>query len=123
MHDPANYNREHAPDFMKWSTSDDEDNELLAAAAIRPSVRISTVAAKLDMDQSQIRRLLASGELQEHRIGKRGIRIYVDAITDYQRRHAIGTPAAKTPPPRTRSTRRDPGHEAAVAYLRKLGIV
>lgn len=90
----------------------------LAIPRARASVRIATAARLLDCDDSTIRRLVRSGALDAHRLGKRGLRVYVDAIETYQRQHgaAIAAPAAPPRPPLTRA------HHEAVAYLQKYGI-
>lgn len=92
---------------------------------VRPSVRIARVCELLDVDDSQVRRLIDSGELQGHRQGKRGIRVYLDSVTAYQEGRPL-TPSArgKEPPPRKPPNRASAAaHEAAMARLRGLGLV
>lgn len=83
----------------------------------------------LDADESQIRRLVDAGELEAHIIGKRGIRIYLDSVEDYQARQArAARPRAAAPeegaPRRRRSaTASTAAHRAALARLRAEGIM
>ncbi|HWU54800.1 MAG TPA: helix-turn-helix domain-containing protein, partial [Rhizomicrobium sp.] len=50
----------------------------------RPSARVKTVAKLLEIDASQVRRMVADGSLEAHRIGKRGIRIFLDSVQAWQ---------------------------------------
>lgn len=96
---------------------------------VRPSARVKRVAALLDEDESQIRRMVARGDLEAHRTGKRGIRIYLDSVEHWQQTHAV-TPTAQSqsaptapqrhvqPSPATRAA-----HRHAMAELRALGLV
>ena len=54
--------------------------------APRPSAKVKTVAEMLDADPAIVRRLVDKGELESHTIGKRGVRIYLDSVADYQDR-------------------------------------
>ena len=53
-------------------------------AMVRPSARVSRVADLLDCDESDVRRLIDVGELQAHGLGKRGVRVFLDSVADYQ---------------------------------------
>ena len=73
-----------------------------AAALVRASARVATVAGLLDCHPSDIRRLVDAGELQAHTKGTRGVRVFLDSVADYQARqarHPRGTrkPAAARP--------------------------
>ncbi|QCO14040.1 DNA-binding protein [Azospirillum brasilense] len=85
-----------------------------------------TEAAKvMGADESTIRKLVVSGELLGYRLGKRGVRIYVSSIQDYQERRAIistGERKAKAPLPKPRR-RNDAAHKEALAGLAALGII
>lgn len=48
---------------------------------VRRSMPVATVARMLDCDTSHVRRLVNSGALEAHRVGKRGLRIFLD-LTD-----------------------------------------
>ena len=88
----------------------------------RPSARVSRVADLLDCDESDVRRLLDVGELQAHGLGKRGVRVFLDSVADYQ---AIKHRKAKRPvdnPPKTRKVNRA-AQISADNELRKSGIL
>lgn len=89
---------------------------------LRQSIRLQRAAALLDCDPSHVRQLLKAGHLEGHRIGKRGIRIYVDSLRAYQeaRPLAVSRQAAGSdkPPPRPRA---GAGHRQATAALKAWG--
>lgn len=75
------------------------------------------------MPASQVRRLVAAGELEGHRIGKRGIRIYEDSLDEYRRRNATGPgPSAKTPPLPRRQSGPTAAAREAMAALIEMGV-
>jgi hypothetical protein len=57
-----------------------------ALLAPRRSARVATVAADLDMHPSEIRKMIAAGELESHGKGVRGIRVYLDSVARWQER-------------------------------------
>jgi hypothetical protein len=79
-----------------------------AAALVRASARVATVAGLLDCHPSDIRRLVDAGELQAHTKGARGVRVFLDSVADYQERHVrrprgtrkptVARPHGKAPP-------------------------
>lgn len=88
---------------------------------IRPSARVGTVAKLLDVDGSQIRRLIADGKLEHHRIGKRGVRVFLDSVAEYQ--SGGGQPAPPKPARPTGKTRAGKAlHSLAMAELAKEGL-
>lgn len=92
-------------------------------ARIRDSVRVRTAAQRLDCDEATIRRLVDDGTLEAHRIGKRGVRIYSDAIDAYQAAQRIvpkSRRAAAAPAPAP--ARLGASYHEAVAFLRKHGV-
>ena len=94
--------------------------EVEAVEASRPSWRIKRVAATLDCDGHTVRDLVRDGQLEAHRIGKRGIRIFADSVREYQERSKLGIrgrPPAPSAPGYTSQS-----HREARAYLRKLGL-
>lgn len=102
---------------------------LVATITERPSRRVRTVAIMLDADETQIRRLVDAGELEAHIIGKRGIRIYLDSVEDYQARqtrtarpraadHGEGVTPRRRPAPASAAA-----HKAAKARLRAIGVL
>jgi len=101
---------------------------IAAGSQARESARVARVAAILDESPSQIRRMLARGDLEGHRTGKRGVRIYLDSVADWQAGHALGKPQkavqkpdGKAKAPMSRATRAAHGH--AMASLQALGLV
>ena len=54
------------------------------SARVRQSGRVATVAQLLDCDESTVRRMVTSGFFETHRVGKRGIRIFLDSVAEYQ---------------------------------------
>lgn len=89
-----------------------------ALSSVRPSARVRTVADILDCDESQVRRLILAKKLETHGLGKRGLRVYLDSVRDYQ--------AGKEPAPKPKSVPSKAGRAAhlhAMAELRARGIV
>jgi excisionase family DNA binding protein len=76
----------------------------------------------LDVDESTVRRLIDRGEIEAHGVGKRGIRIFLDSVADYQDARAI---PAKSPVDkrRVRAQASRATHAAAEARLRESGIL
>lgn len=96
------------------------------ADAPRPSGKVKAVAELLDTTQSHVRQLIASGKLETHTIGKRGVRIFWDSVVEYQQRTA--RPATEPPlQPRVERPRTRPAslaaHRAALASLRADGCL
>lgn len=54
--------------------------------APRPSERVSVIAEMMGCDVTVVRRLISSGELETHGIGKRGVRVFLDSVRAYQDR-------------------------------------
>lgn len=94
-----------------------------APELIRASVSVATAAGRLDCDNSTIRKLLASGELEGHRLGKRALRVYVDSIEAYQRRRPTVGKGPAEPPAPPRKARKAAAHREAVAYLAGLNLL
>ncbi|WP_372396944.1 excisionase family DNA-binding protein [Azospirillum sp. HJ39] len=86
------------------------------------SVRVATAATLLDADESHIRQLLREGELEGHRLGKRGVRISVASIEAYRQRGAIrpAKRSAQKPPKPAPATA---AHREALAALRDMGVL
>lgn len=92
--------------------------------APRPSSRVRNVAVMLDADESQVRRLIKDGELKTHCMGKRGVRIYLDSVADYQRRKAReAAMAPEKPTVRRRRAVTTAAHKQALAQLRAAGLL
>jgi len=93
-----------------------------AYAGPRQSARVRRVSQLLDCDESQVRRLVADGELEGHRVGKRGIRIFLASVLEYQQRQTM---PRRLSPPQAVSRRKASSfaHRAAMAELRRDGIL
>lgn len=95
------------------------------AMGVRPAVRVKKAAALLDMNEAHVRELVDRGELESFRIGRRGIRIYLDAIADYQKRGArrarAGVPGVDAGP--RRNVTSSAKYREAVAALRRMGVL
>jgi hypothetical protein len=90
---------------------------------VRPSARVARVAGLLDCDESDVRRMLRSGELEGHSKGVRGKRVYLDSVATYQESRAI-VPEVRGPAPTAkRITVSSAAHRAAAASLRESGIL
>ena len=94
-----------------------------------PSCTVQEAAALLSMPRSEVYAAVHGGDLQGHRIGKRGVRVYLRSIAEYQRQRAIpagkrkrdSTPVAATPVPK--AAKPTAGHREALAFLHTLGVV
>lgn len=94
------------------------------ASYVRPSARVATVATLLECDPGDIRRLIASGQLEAHGKGKRGVRVFLDSVQTYQERLTVIPKVRQAPArPRPRSAASTSAHRAAMAGLRAKGIV
>ena len=89
--------------------------------APRSAAKVKTVAALLDADPAIVRRLVNKGELESFTIGKRGVRIYLDSVADYQQRQARQTPPRAAERQQRRQVSRAAAREA-IEGLRKLGV-
>jgi excisionase family DNA binding protein len=89
---------------------------------VRPSARVSKIAELLDCDESQVRRLVRSGQLQSHRIGKRGLRIYLDSVVEYQEWRASSQNSRREERKAARSMVRS-SHKAAIEKLKRRGLM
>jgi excisionase family DNA binding protein len=94
----------------------------LDAPMVRASARVSRVAELLDCDESDVRRLIDRGELEAHGLGKRGVRVYLDSVIDYQAGRAR-KPKRAVDKPRQHRSATHAAHLAAEAELRKAGII
>lgn len=89
---------------------------------LRSSVRLKTAAAALDCDPSHVRQLLAAGQIEGHRLGKRGVRVYCDSIAAYQEGRPLDTTPAGKPKAPARP-RLGAEYREALAVLRELGAL
>lgn len=94
-----------------------------------PSCTVKEAAALLAMPRSEVYAAVHGGDLLGHRVGKRGVRVYLRSIAEYQRRRAIpsvtrkrdSAPAAE--PPVSKPAKPTAGHREALAFLHTLGVV
>lgn len=94
------------------------------ASAPRPSARVARVASILDCAESDVRRLVRGGELQSHKQGKRGVRIFLDSVREYQDRRTKQSQAeALMHKPRARAAAASASFRAAMARLSALGLL
>lgn len=91
----------------------------------RPSAKVRTIARLLEVDDSHVRRLVDEGELEAHRIGKRGLRVYLESVRDWQERmaRARGPAGGKRAIARSRTAATGAAHRNAEAQLRREGIL
>ena len=82
------------------------------------SIPLSQAADEMTVSPDTVRRLLDRGELAGHRVG-RDLRVFVDSVDDYQRRHLITPRTAAPPKP---SKRPNKGHLRALQDLERLGV-
>lgn len=94
------------------------------AAYVRPSARVARVAELLDCDPGDIRRLIATGHLEAHGKGTRGVRVFLDSVKAYQDGRPV-VPKAIRPqvrPPKPKAPASTAAYRAAMAGLRSKGI-
>ena len=90
----------------------------------RPSARVKTVAQLLDCDESQVRRLIQDGQLEAHRMGIRGIRVYLDSLEAYrQQRPVAGRRTVRPQRKPLKSKAETAAHAHAMEELRRAGLI
>jgi len=94
------------------------------ASQPRESRKVKTVCAMLEADESQVRRLVDEGKLEAHGLGKRGMRIYLDSVADYQAMKARQARRQAQPEPVEKARRRVhlAAAHAAAERLRARGL-
>jgi excisionase family DNA binding protein len=90
---------------------------------IRRSIRVRTAAVILDCDETQIRALLRSGQVEGHRIGTRGVRVYLDSLDAYRERRAIVPAVADNMERKRGAVRQSAAHREAMAQAKEWGIL
>lgn len=107
--------------------SDPAMADLVASGKLRPSIGIEAAAAAMGVDESWVRKLLLQPDgLEGYKPGKRAIRVYVDSIAAYQKRHPVGGNPQEKPAPRRKSETRPAQHAAhreAMAALLAAGVL
>ena len=103
--------------------NDNTGNETGAdRASVRPSARVSAVAQMMDCDQSQIRRFVRNGALESHRVGKRGLRIFLDSVAAYQESRTEQIVRPREQKQQKRAIARK-SYKDALATLRARGLI
>jgi hypothetical protein len=87
------------------------------------SVQVKVAAAMMDCDPTTVRKLLKDGLLAGHKIGTRGVRIYLASIRDYQNSTEIEPKKTRAAAPRRSAAKPTASHFEAMAFLRELGCV
>lgn len=92
---------------------------------VRPSARVAVVARLLDCHATDIRRLIDSGELEAHRKGVRGIRVFLDSVQKYQERRVCLPKAARAlvKPTAARKSLSRTAHRDALNCLKAKGLI
>jgi hypothetical protein len=95
------------------------------AAFLRPSARVARVAEILDCDERDVRRMIEEGDLEAHGKGKRGVRVFLDSVSDYQASRILAVKgkrkSGKTEAKRVHAS--GAAHLSAVVELRKSGLL
>lgn len=98
--------------------------EAIAAVDMpRPSWRIKKVAAVLDCDLSQVSRMVKNRQLEAHKVGKRGVRVYVDSVRAYQAARPAGGSVVPLPTPKQQSRQAQAVQREACAFLKSLNLM
>jgi hypothetical protein len=97
--------------------------EARVGGASRPAWKVGRVAAELDCDPATVRKRVRDGSLEAYRLGKRALRIYADSVVRYRQDGAVGRQAHAQAPSQAAPPHFDARHNAAVARLRKLGVL
>jgi excisionase family DNA binding protein len=91
---------------------------------IRESRKVATIAAALEIDESQVYRLIDEGELEAHGVGTRSVRVYLDSLEAYQAKKAIVPKSPKAPRGRPKTNPvNTAAHRRAMTYLRHHKLV
>ncbi|MBR2813438.1 MAG: helix-turn-helix domain-containing protein [Reyranella sp.] len=93
------------------------------------SITVDRAAIMLGCDPSTVRKLLRRQQLTGHRVGlgdqPNGVRVHLESVRAYKRRHAIGgDPELPKPPQPPRPPKRAEGadYREALAYLKAAGV-
>lgn len=96
-----------------------------ATVQVRASARVAAVARLLDCHPTDIRRLVDTGDLEAHRKGVRGIRVFLDSVQHYQERRACLPKAARRAGSPKPAKKQAPtaGYRAALTDLKAKGLI
>ncbi len=108
---------------LAMDSDENRGSRLLAERiGVRPSARVSAVAQMMDCDQSQVRRLVKTGALESHRVGKRGLRIFLDSVAVYQESRTEQIVRPREQKQQTHAIARE-SYKDALATLRARGLL
>lgn len=93
------------------------------SAGVRAAAKVKSVADLLDVDASVIRKMIGRGELEAFTIGKRGVRVFLDSVAEYQRIQSREPRPVVAERRRLQKRRHSADHEAAMKNLRDLGLI
>jgi excisionase family DNA binding protein len=77
----------------------------------------------LDLDERSVRRLIDDGDIEAHRVGKRGVRVFLDSVSAYQTANIMKAAPVMARQKQQHSTATKTAHRAAEVALRKSGII
>jgi excisionase family DNA binding protein len=99
--------------------------QIAAMPGTRPSLRPDQAAQILQADVSTIYRLIRAGDIEAHRLGKRGVRPFVDSVRAYQEGQKILPAGQKNTTAGVEPVKawRGPAHREAEAWLRAQGVL
>lgn len=89
----------------------------------RPSAKVKRVAALLDVDCSVVRRMIERGEIEAHTVGKRGIRVFLDTVADFQTRQTITSRPQIRAAAQEARKQQSRSHRKAMEQLRDAGVL
>jgi excisionase family DNA binding protein len=92
---------------------------------VRASARVAAVAKLLDCHPTDIRRLVDTGDLEAHRKGVRGIRVFLDSVQQYQEHRTCLPKAARMAVSLVTPKKQAPtgGYRAALTDLKAKGLI
>jgi excisionase family DNA binding protein len=100
-----------------------EDFDIMLEAGVRPAAKLGTVAEILEVDHSAIRKMIRRGDIQAFRLGKRGVRIFLDSIAAYQEGRFIQSQPKIREERQRKRIANTAAQRQAMAELRRLGII
>lgn len=102
------------------------DADMVAAGLQRPSLRVSKVASLLEVDVSTVYKMIRSGQIKAHKIGKRGLRVFADSVRDFQENNCADT-VSETKKNNAKTSSNTPwrsqAYKESVAYLQSMGCM
>jgi hypothetical protein len=86
---------------------------------------VARVAEILDCAERDVRRMIEDGDLEAHGKGKRGVRVFLDSVSDYQASRLLAVKGKRklAKPETKRIHASGAAHLSAIAELRKSGLL